>query len=239
MTKPKTPIWRAIQSTLTAEISDGILVTGDKLATEAALAKRFGVNRHTVRHALKEMAGAGIVHARRGAGVFVTGTPTEYPIGKRVRFHQNIRAAGRMPTKDILQLVTRRASPRESTALNISPDAQVHCYEGLSLADGTALAIFRSVFPQIFFPDLLPALEELGSVTKALQACGLADYTRVSTRVTAQLADATQAGHLRIKEGAPILRTQGVNADDSGRPVEYGLTWFAGDRVSLTLTDTE
>ncbi|WP_380057366.1 phosphonate metabolism transcriptional regulator PhnF [Falsihalocynthiibacter sp. SS001] len=237
MTKSKTPIWRSIQSSLTREIADGILVSGDKLPTEAELAIRFGVNRHTVRHALGAMAEDGLVHARRGAGVFVTGKPTDYPIGKRVRFHQNIRAAGQMPAKTRLQLATRRPSPREAKALQIEPDDQVHCYEGLSLADAVPIAIFRSIFPAERFPDLLEALDELDAVTAALKKCGLDDYTRISTRLTARLADATQAGHLRISQGAPILRSEGVNADSDGVPVEYGTTWFSGDRVTLTLRD--
>jgi len=42
--------------------------------------------------------------------------------------------------------------------------------------------------------------------------------------------------HLRISEGAPILRTVSVNVDPGGRPVEFGHTWFAGDRVTLVVT---
>ena len=63
----------------------------------------------------------------------------------------------------------------------------------------------------------------------------MADYTRASTRLTAKLANATQALHLRLTEGAPILRSAGINVDPEGVPVEYGVTWFAGDRVTLTL----
>ena len=32
-----------------------------------------------------------------------------------------------------------------------------------------------------------------------------------------------------------ILRSVAVNVDGAGVPVEYGTTWFAGDRVTLTL----
>ena len=83
--------------------------SGDKLPSEAQLAARFGVNRHTVRRALAAMAEQGLVHARRGSGVFVAATPTDYPIGKRVRFHQNISRGGQIPAKLILALETRAA----------------------------------------------------------------------------------------------------------------------------------
>jgi GntR family transcriptional regulator, phosphonate transport system regulatory protein len=37
--------------------------------------------------------------------------------------------------------------------------------------------------------------------------------------------------------GAPVLRTVAVNVDPAGVPVEHGLTWFAGERVTLTVAD--
>jgi len=72
-------------------------------------------------------------------------------------------------------------------------------------------------------------------VTAALQALGVPDYTRASTRLTAVRATATQALHLQLVEGSPLLRSSGVNVDAAGRAVEYGRTWFVGDRVTLTL----
>lgn len=231
---PRTPIWKSIAGTLRREIADGHYRPGDKLPTEAQMAGRFGVNRHTVRHAISALVEERLVHTRRGAGVFVAQIPTDYPIGKRVRFHQNVAAAGRTPAKEVLSVETRAAGPAEREALRLDEDALVHVYEGLSLADGLPIALFRSVFPAARFPDLPAALSRSGSVTRALAAAGVADYTRASTRLTAKLASATQALHLRISEGAPILRSVGINVDAAGQPVEYGRTWFAGDRVTLT-----
>ncbi|MGL5011966.1 MAG: UTRA domain-containing protein, partial [Paracoccaceae bacterium] len=70
----------------------------------------------------------------------------------------------------------------------------------------------------------------------ALRACGLADYTRASTRITAKLAKPVLALALQIAERAPVLRSVAINVDATGKPVEYGATWFAGDRVTLTVT---
>ena len=233
----RTPIWKSIAATLSGEIGDGLYLPGDKLPTEAQLAARFGVNRHTVRHALSDLVDRALVHTRRGAGAFVAQTPTDYPIGKRVRFHQNVAAAGRAPAKQVLALETRLASPAERGALGLGSADRVHAYDGLSLADGQPIALFQSAFPAARFASLPDALRASGSVTAALRAAGVADYTRASTRLTAKAANATQALHLRIAEGAPILRSVGVNVDGDGQPVEYGRTWFAGDRVTLTLGD--
>ncbi len=235
LTSPRTPLWRSIAGTLRAEIAGGHYRAGDKLPTEVLLATRFGVNRHTVRHALADLATTGTVHARRGSGVFVASVPTDYPLGRRVRFHQNVLASGRTPSRQILRIEARASNPREAAALGLAPGDPVHVLEGLTLADGVPLATFRSVFPLQRFPDLPAAITRLQSITQALAEAGVHDYTRQSTRLTAKAADALLARHLRIAEGAPVLRSVAVNADPAGRPVEYGTTWFAGDRTTLTV----
>jgi len=231
----RTALWTSIAEALTAEIGAGHYRPGDKLPSEAEFSARFGVNRHTVRRALAALAEAGLVHARRGAGVFIAGRPVDYPLGRRTRMHQNLAASGRSAARELLLLETRQAGRREAEALQLPEGAQVHVYEGISLADNVPLAVFRSVFPAARFPGLLAALRETQSVTRALVAEGLADYTRAETRLTAKRATATQALHLRIREDEPILRSVAINVDAAGRPVEYGHTWFAGDRVTLTV----
>ena len=49
-------LWREIAATLSAEIGRGHFGQGDKLPTEQDLAARFSVNRHTIRHALADLA---------------------------------------------------------------------------------------------------------------------------------------------------------------------------------------
>ena len=234
-TSANTPIWKAIADALRSDLAEGRYAPGDKLPTEAALADRFGVNRHTVRHALSKLVEENLVRTRRGAGAFVAAVPTDYPIGNRVRFHENVLAAGRRPEKRVLDVECRTATQGEATALDLPPGSPVCAYHGLSLADGQPIAVFESIFPLARLPGIDAALTETSSVTAALQTVGISDYTRLSTRLTAMRADATQALHLQIQEGDPILRSTGVNADLAGTPVEFGRTFFAGDKVTLTL----
>lgn len=230
---PRTPIWKTIANTLTAEIAEGHYKPTEKLPTEADLSTRFGVNRHTVRRALAEMQAQGLVHARRGAGVFVAADPTPYPIGKRTRFHQNLADAGRTGDKIPLNYETRYPDAPEAAALHLAPEDQVHVFEGITRSDGTPITLFRSVFPAARFPGLLDSLRRDPSITNALREHGVADYTRAETRLTAKRATSTQALHLHLREGAPLLRAVWANVDEAGVPVEHGTTWFVGDRVQL------
>jgi GntR family phosphonate transport system transcriptional regulator len=133
------------------------------------------------------------------------------------------------------RLETCPATRPESEALAVPAGTLVHVVEGLSLADGQPLALFRSVLPAARFPSLLNDLAQTPSITAAMASGGVSDYTRASTRLTARSADPVQALHLRLTEGAPILQSVAVNVDSAGVPVEYGTTWFAGDRVTLTI----
>ena len=226
-------LWRAIAADLTRDIAAGCWPPGARLPTEAALSARFGVNRHTVRQALAHLVEGGLVHTRRGAGAFVAHRPADYPIGPRVRFHQNLQAAGRVPHRRILSVETRHPAPDEAQALDLPGGAEVHACDGISLADGVPLAVFRTVFPAANLPGLPDMLRQEQSITAALARCGVADYTRVSTRLSAQAATATQAAHLRLKAGDPVLQSVSLNTGPDGKPLEFGKTWFAGDRVTL------
>ena len=231
----RTPVWQSIATALRGDISEGRYGTGDKLPTEAVLADRFGVNRHTVRHALAHLVAEGLVYTRRGAGAFVAAQPTDYPIGQRVRFHENVLAAGQRPSKEMLSLETRAATVGEARALKIATGDPVLAYHGLSLGDDLPIALGESLFPLDRLPGLEAAIRDASGLTEAFRQVGVMDFTRASTRITAVLADTTQALHLRVQEGAPLIRTSSLNIGPDRVPVELGKTWFAGDRVTLTL----
>lgn len=234
----KTSIWRSIAETLRRDIASGHYPEGGRLPTEAVLAERFGVNRHTVRRALGQLADDGLVHARRGAGVFVLSRPLDYPLSQRVRFHQNLMAAGRMPGKQILSVETRAASARDAKRLAVQEGDPITVAHSLSLADGTPVALAESRFPEVRLPGIADALRAHSSITEALNAVGLDDYIRTSTRLTACHATAAQALHLRLSEGAPLLLSEALSHERNGPPSEHGRTWFASDRITLTLDHT-
>ena len=235
MPRSANPVWRSIAEALRDDLRAGRYAVADKLPTEADLSARFGVNRHTVRHAIAALVEDGLLHTRRGAGVFVAARPVDYPLGRRVRFRQNMLAAGRRPGRALRQVETRAADAGEAQALALAPGDPVCICRGTTLADGVPVAIFESVFPAERLAGIADALAEGDGVTAALARVGVADYTRRSTWVTAVLADAAMALHLQARPGDPLLRTTQINVDAADVPVEYGRTWFAGDRVTLTL----
>ncbi|GCB01459.1 MULTISPECIES: FadR/GntR family transcriptional regulator [Mycolicibacterium] len=57
---------------LLTRIKDGEWLLGQRLPGETTLAAQLGVGRSTLREAIRELAGKGVLDSRQGAGVFVT-----------------------------------------------------------------------------------------------------------------------------------------------------------------------
>jgi GntR family phosphonate transport system transcriptional regulator len=227
-------LWQQIHDTLAAEIG-GRYAPGAKLPTEAELARRFAVNRHTVRRALAALAEAGRIHVRRGAGAFVTSARLDYAIGPRTRFSQNLTAAGHTPERHLLRIETLTADATERRHLALAKSAQIHVAESVSHADGVPVAYKRMAFPAARLPALTQALRDAPSITAALAHCGIADYQRLWTRLTAEHPGAMIARHLRMPETSPVLRSESLDVDAAGVPVEYGISWFCSERIQLVV----
>jgi GntR family phosphonate transport system transcriptional regulator len=61
------------------------------------------------------------------------------------------------------------------------------------------------------------------------------DYSRASTTVEARHADEADTRELRLSPGAIVLFTRAVNVDPDGSPIQYSLTRFAADRMTLLI----
>jgi DNA-binding GntR family transcriptional regulator len=68
---PPAPAFRQISADLRAVIERGELRQGDLLPSEATLTEQYGVSRSTVRQALTDLEGAGLIETRHGKGRFV------------------------------------------------------------------------------------------------------------------------------------------------------------------------
>jgi GntR family phosphonate transport system transcriptional regulator len=114
-----TALWQQIYETLTHEIGSGRYPKGEKLPTEAALAKRFAVNRHTIRRALAVLQEDGLIHVRQGAGAFVSHTMVDYRLSSRTRFSQNLTGTGLKSRREILRLETLPASAKKGRGVGV------------------------------------------------------------------------------------------------------------------------
>ncbi|MEO1531001.1 MAG: phosphonate metabolism transcriptional regulator PhnF [Pseudomonadota bacterium] len=235
-------LWAEIRETLAREIAGGRYQTGAKLPSEQALATRFGVNRHTVRRALADLAEAGLIHVRRGAGATVLAdAPSrpvlDYSLGPRTRFSDNLRAIGRAPAHRMVRLEALRASAEEAATLRIEPGDPVLAYESISMADDVPVSHARNIFAHDRLPGLGKVLSTGRGITAALAAAGVHDYRRQTTRISAELPTSEVARHLAMRIDEPLLVTASVDVALDGTPIRMGRTFFCAGRITLVVEE--
>ena len=230
-------LWRQIEERLREEIDAGALKPGERLPTEQMLARRFGVNRHTVRRALGALVGDGLVRVEQGRGAFLQDEIIEYALGLRTRFSENVRRQERAPGGRLIDAIELAAEGAAARALSLPLGTPLLALVTLREADGLPVSYARHCVPLARFPRLAEAYREAGSLTAAFARCGVPDYTRKWTRLLARPPTAEEARQLRQPKTTPVLQSEAVNVDAAGRPIEYGLAAFAGGRVQILVEE--
>lgn len=230
-------IWRQIADAIRVGLSGPLVDTDGKLPPEKELAARFGVNRHTVRAAIRALAHEGAVISHQGRGTFVRHRPRlTYPIGARTRFSEGLAGQAAARRMDVLSHDVEPAGGAIARALGMTAGAPAVRIESLGRADGAPVSRATIWFEAARFSGIGPVLAETGSVTRALARFGVDDYVRTLTRIEARHGSAADLDDLRLSAGAIVLVAEAVNADMAGRPIQYAVTRFAADRVSLEVT---
>jgi GntR family phosphonate transport system transcriptional regulator len=228
-------LWRQIQLLLEKGIAQGELSPGQQLPTEMELSASLGVNRHTVRRALKSLEDQGLIRIEHGRGAFVQEQVINYPLGKRTRFSEIVSRQSRIPGGRLLGSKELPADNRMARNLEIPLGSKVLCLETVHEVDGRPVTLCRHHFPLPRFSGLLEHYQQTGSITQALKRLGVDDYTRRETRVTARTATAQDARILAQPKSKPILYVTSINVDKMGVPIEFGSTRCASDLLQLVV----
>lgn len=229
-------LWRQISDRIRANILAGLYDGTGMVPAETALAQEFGVNRHTVRAALAALQQEGIVRAAQGRGTMITQRDKfDFPIGRRTRFTEGIGEQAR-DLKAILLSSSREVATSELIGrLQLAQGDEVLRLDGVRKADGRAVSRSTMWFPAERFVGIDKAFAETGSITRALSACGVDDYLRDVTEISAVHAEPDDVAHLELTPGAIVLVTRALNTDAQGRPIQFAVTRFPADRVQFTI----
>jgi GntR family phosphonate transport system transcriptional regulator len=231
-------LWSQIAGEIAGDIAAGHLPAGARLPSEAQLAERYGVNRHTIRRALDELSDARMIRTEHGRGSFVADEVLDYRIGKRPRFSEFVRVHNRQPIGEILDLreVALAELPEgqaAGAALGLQPPDPVVLLERLGAADDRPVALSRHIFAAARLPGILAALRAHSAITAALAAVGIDDFLRSWTRVCARMPDAREARLLRMARNQPLLACEALDATVAGEPIEFGASCYPAPRVQL------
>jgi len=226
-------LWRQVADGIERGIADGTFAAGEKLPGETEIAETYRVNRHTVRRALAALAERGLVRAERGSGTYVEARRLAYPLRSRTRFSEIVGAGGHEPRGQLIDASTDVATRELARELGLKTGAALIRIEALRFADRTPICVSTTWLAADRFPDAGRVFAKLRSMTGLLAHYGINDYRRASTRISAAIAEATDAARLDLALGRPILVVDSTDVDTNGSPLVTKRSRFAAERVEF------
>src|SRR5215472_11529942 len=211
-------LWRQVADGIERGIAEGHFAAGERLPGETEIAETYRVNRHTVRRALAVLAERGLVRAERGSGTYVEAAKLAYPLRSRTRFSEIVGAGGREPRGQLIAATEEPATRELAKMLGLKTGMPLVRIEALRLADRAPICVSTTWLSAERFPGAGQVFAATRSMTKLLAHYGVRDYRRGSSKITAAIADATDATHLDLALGRPVLVVDATDLDVAGKP---------------------
>jgi len=237
MSNTKELLWQRIRDELARDIQSGAFSPGELLPTEKELSARFSAHRHTIRRALQEIREMGLVRTDQGRGSVVIEQPFEYQMGRRTRFSENMGMHELPARSHFLYGDVISASEHVAGRLGLKPRTRVNYIEMYGEAQGKRVFVASQYIPHANMEDLIPIFKKTGSLTKSYSYYGVNDYFRKYSRITTRMSSTEEARHLNLAHRQPVLVVEYLNVDQSGAPLEFGITRFCGDRIELVVEE--
>jgi GntR family transcriptional regulator len=236
------PKYHQIYLVLREQLHEGLFAQG--VPGELTLMQQFGVARVTVRRALQELAGEGLIARERGRGTrALSSIPIRSSNGngsgrtKTTRLTgllENLVSTSLNTTVRVLEVSSVAASAEVAQALRVTPGDTVQKAVRVRSTREGPLSHITTWVPgdlashfgkrELAKKPILMLLEESGV------RVGGARQT-----ISARLADAQVASHLGIAVGSALLAVRRLIHDEQGRPVQWLHGLYRPDRYEYQM----
>ncbi|HMK09556.1 MAG TPA: GntR family transcriptional regulator [Anaerolineales bacterium] len=231
------PLHVQIAESLLSRIESGELAAGDRLPSERDLSLALGVNRLTLRRALRSLASQGLITRRPGLGTHVAEPKIERQAAGLVSFTRGMQQRGYLPGTRLLSVEHTPAHAALAAVLQIHTGAPVCVVHRLRTLNHEPVLLEQYTLPEERFAEL--GQRDLAG--RSIYAILQEDYG-VKIRRARQSLEPVSAGDyeasvLGVAPGAALMLEQRLSFDDHDRPVEHGRDLYRGDRFRF-VTET-
>lgn len=227
-----TPLYVQLMEELETSIRNGVYKPGDKIMTEAEMAKEYGVSLITVRKAVGSLMEKGLVVRKQGKGTFVTKPKYSRNMKKLQSFTEMCEQMGVKPGAQVLENRLIMADKKVADRLGIEPGSNVVYISRLRLADGEPVQVEKSYFP-LKYAFLLEEDLNNGSMFECLKEKAGAKVASSEKMIELCRATAEEAALMDVKKWDYLLFVKSTAYDENGEPMYAGIQLINGDRFSL------
>ncbi len=233
-------LYEDVAQTLEREIRQN-LACGDYLPSEAELAKRFSINRHTLRRAVDQLVDAGMLLRQQGKGTLVVEHALEYNIGARARFSEAMEAMGHTSVSEVIGRRVLVAEERFSRASGIPVGTPVLQVDTLRSVNGKPVNLISHYLRREAFPGLEVDYRG-GSLHAHIEHHHGIKLLRKQALISTTLPSRREADFLQYPRHMPVLVVKSNNVRaGTDEVLEYSISRGRADcfefRVQPRITD--
>jgi GntR family transcriptional regulator len=225
------PLYSRVETILAGEIADGVLKVGDQLPTEDNLISRFEVSRITVRRAIQNLVGRGLVEIRRGKGTFVAAPKITQELTELSGFVEDMHELGRKPTARVISKEIVTANTTVAAHLALTKGERVVRIRRVRLADGIPLSFDETYLPVEIGKKVITNNLRNEPIFSLLERKYGVPLVEAEYKLEAVAAEVEVATALRVKKGSPIFRIERTSYSTGNRPVDYEKLYYRGDLI--------
>ena len=190
------------------------------------------MSRMTAREAMHRLADSGLIVRLPGRGSYVAEPLAHRRADRLTSFSEEMQRRGAVPTSIVLTREIRPARAREAELLDLRVGDTVVLLQRVRCADGRPVAIEVTYLVGATSQSIMAADLRVDSLHAVLARAGLS-LRRGRATVSAEPATATDARHLEVGRGDPMLVERRVIVDAAGRPVEATESRYAAERYAI------
>jgi DNA-binding GntR family transcriptional regulator len=213
------PLYHQLAEQLSQAITSGALQPGDAFENEVALGDRLGLSRPTVRRAIQELVGQGLLLRRRGLGTTVAGRQI-HRRAELTSLYDDLKREGTVEPSTCVLSHEVVHDERASAALGLAPDTPLLSIVRLRKAGDLPLAVMRNWLPPQYSDITRDELEKEG-LYALLRERGARPVVAHQS-IGARTPTAAERRHLELRPSQPVLTMTRSAFDAVGNPVEYG-----------------
>lgn len=224
------PLYIQIAEGLIGQIESGELPPGERLPAERELSEDLGVNRMTLRRALRVLETQGLIVRKHGIGTYVAKHKIDRQMDAVFRFTTGMQRRGYTPGARLISLDEVMVDAALARELAVPISSLAYRILRLRSINQEPVLLESYTIPTQRFPDLERYNLENRSLYEIMESEYGVSIARARQSFEPVVASAFEAGLLEIEEGDPLMLEKRISFDEHDRPIEYGKDRYRGDR---------
>jgi GntR family transcriptional regulator len=225
-----------VKAHMLSYITQNKLKRNDQLPSEAAIAKKLGVSRNTLREAYISLENEGIIIRRHGIGTFVANPPLiRDSLNDFSPFAQIIKDVGYEPDFKTLSVDIVPSTSEINEILKLNGITQIRRISRLVYADQT---------PVIYVEDYIPPEVDIqlgswdnfaGNMVEVLGNTLSTPLHQIQSFIRAGELPSGICNFLELPAGSPVLSVRSTIYNKENRPVTFSKLYFNSEVIELNI----